>query len=109
MMRWRWGSEGADIDWDALDTAFDDLRDPLHIREIDPRILTAGTVRVFEGFAGLEDHYDRAGLLQANLEDCVSCGQCNQGCPYDAHRAPFITLLPDLLRSGRVLPVPAPL
>jgi choline dehydrogenase-like flavoprotein len=107
MLRSRWGTEGADLDWDALDTAFDDLRDPLHIREIDPRILTPGTVRVFEGFTGLEDQYDRAGLLQANLEDCVSCGQCNQGCPYDAHRAPFITLLPDVLRrSDRVLLVP---
>jgi choline dehydrogenase-like flavoprotein len=107
MMQWRWGSEGADLDWDALDQAFDDLRDPLHIREVDPRILTPGTVRVFQGFAGLEDQYTRAGLLQANLEDCVSCGQCNQGCPYDAHRAPFITLLPDLLRqSERVLIVP---
>jgi choline dehydrogenase-like flavoprotein len=107
IMQSRWAAEGADLDWDGLDQAFDALRDPLHIRQVDPRIVTPGTTRVFAGFAGLADQYDKAGLLEANLEDCVSCGQCNQGCPYDAHRAPYITLLPELLRQDdRVMLVP---
>ena len=94
IMHWRWGSEGADLDWSGLDRAFDELRDPLHIRVVDQRILTTGTKRAFSGFGEVPGS-TYAGLLQANLEDCISCGQCNQGCPYDAHRAPFITLLPD--------------
>jgi len=107
ILQWRWGTDGADLDWPALEAAFDDLRDPLHIEQIDHRLLTRGTERAFAGFAGLEDQYARAGLLQANLQDCVSCGQCNQGCPYDAHRTPSITLLPETLRqSEKVMLVP---
>jgi len=106
IMHWRWGSEGADLDWSGLDSAFDDLRDPLHIRVVDQRILTTGTKRAFSGFGEVPGS-TYAGLLQANLEDCISCGQCNQGCPYDAHRAPFITLLPEALRqSDRVMLIP---
>ena len=106
IMHWRWGSEGADLDWSGLDRAFDDLRDPLHISVIDQRILTTGTKRAFSGFGEVPGS-TYAGLLQANLEDCISCGQCNQGCPYDAHRAPFITLLPEALRqSDRVMLIP---
>jgi choline dehydrogenase-like flavoprotein len=106
IMHWRWGSEGADLDWSGLDRAFDDLRDPLHIRVVDQRILTTGTKRAFSGFGEVPGS-TYAGLLQANLEDCISCGQCNQGCPYDAHRAPFITLLPEALRqSDRVMLIP---
>jgi choline dehydrogenase-like flavoprotein len=96
----RWGIEGADLDWDKVGKAFDALRDPLHIREVEPYVITRGTQRTYDGFATLSDQYVRAGLLEANLKDCVSCGQCNNGCPYDAHTAPFITLLPDALRSN---------
>ncbi|MFL5493813.1 MAG: GMC family oxidoreductase N-terminal domain-containing protein [Gemmatimonadales bacterium] len=96
----RWGIEGADLDWGEVGRAFDDLRDPLHIRQVEPYVVTRGTQRTFDGFATLADHYVRAGLLDANLKDCVSCGQCNNGCPYDAHTAPFITLLPEALRRN---------
>jgi choline dehydrogenase-like flavoprotein len=107
IMRWRWETAGAALDWEGLGQAFDDLRDPLHIRQIDARVITRGTNQVFQGFAPLSGEYAAAGLLNANLEDCVSCGQCNQGCPYDAHRGPFISLLPEILRRNeRVLLVP---
>ena len=102
----RWGMEGADLDWGEVGRAFDELRDPLHIRQVEPYVITRGTQRTFDGFATLTDRYARAGLLEANLRDCVSCGQCNNGCPYDAHTAPFITLLPEALRNPDVVLVP---
>jgi choline dehydrogenase-like flavoprotein len=96
----RWGIEGADLDWGKVGQAFDALRDPLHIREVEPYVITKGTQRTYDGFATLVDQYVRAGLLEANLKNCVSCGQCNNGCRYDAHTAPFITLLPEALRTN---------
>lgn len=107
LMQRRWGAEGADVDWDDLAQAFVDLRDPLHVREVEPYILTKGTRRAFSGFDRLKDHYVRAGLLTANLKDCVATGLCNTGCPHDAHTAPFITLLPQALaRHERLWLVP---
>ena len=100
MVERRWGIEGADLDWREVGRAFDELHEPLHIRQVEPYVITRGTQRTFDGFATLSDRYARAGLLDANLRDCVSCGQCNNGCPYDAHTAPFITLLPEALRRN---------
>jgi choline dehydrogenase-like flavoprotein len=90
----RWAQLGADVDWDALDAAFDDLQAPLHIAQVPEWLPPKGTKRAFEGMAQLEGPWAR-GLLDANLLNCVGCGQCNQGCLYDAHRTPHITLLPE--------------
>jgi choline dehydrogenase-like flavoprotein len=107
LMQDRWGAGGADLDWDGFAQAFDDLRDPLHVREVEPYVVTEGSRRAFRGLEQLDAHFARAGLLTANLKDCIACAQCNSGCRYDAHRAPFITLLPETLeRSDRVHLVP---
>ncbi len=103
IMRGRWARAGADLDWKALDEAFDFLEGPLSISTVEDHIITRSTHKAFEGFAGLSGEYARAGTLKANLRDCIGCGQCNNGCRYDAHRAPLITLLPELLeRNERV-------
>ena len=98
IMRQRWASEGADLDWPELDNAFDALKGPLNITTVEKYLITPATQRAFDGFPALRDHYTRAGLLEANLKDCIGCGQCNQGCRYDAHTAPLITLLPEAMR-----------
>jgi len=98
IMRERWAQAGADLDWRRLSRCFDDLEGPLNITTVEDYLITKGTQRAFDGFASLRDHYTRAGRLKANLKDCIGCGQCNNGCRYDAHTAPFITLLPETLR-----------
>ncbi len=97
IMRQRWSADGADLEWPALDASFDALAAPLHIETVENYLITKATQRAFDGFSGLRDYYTRAGLLKANLKDCIGCGGCNNGCRYDAHTAPFITLLPDAL------------
>lgn len=92
IMRERWRDAGADFDWAALEAAFADLRAPLHIETVEQHTITKATHKSFEG---LKDGM----LLEANLEDCVACGQCNQGCRYDAHTAPFLTMLPPALEA----------
>lgn len=102
----RWASLGADIDWDDLDRAFDDLRAPLHISRVPEWLPTPGTNRAFDGLVALGGDWER-GYLDANILNCVGCGQCNQGCLYDAHRTPHITLLPEaLLGKAQVELVP---
>ncbi len=93
LMRARWRRAGADFDWGALETAFDDLRDPLHISTVEQHTITKASHKAFEGFAPDGE------ILEANLKDCVACGQCNQGCRYDAHTAPFLTMLPTALEA----------
>jgi choline dehydrogenase-like flavoprotein len=95
----RWASLGADIDWGPLDQAFDDLRAPLHISRVPAWLPTPGTNRAFAGMQQLGGPWER-GYLDANLLNCVGCGQCNQGCLYDAHRTPHITLLPEALEGN---------
>ena len=107
LMQDRWGAEGADIEWNALVSAFEDLRVPLHVREVEPYVTTEGSRRAFRGLELLGDQFARAGLITANIKDCIACAQCNSGCRYDAHRTPHITLLPETLeRSERVHLVP---
>ena len=98
LMRERWARAGADLDWDGLNECFDFLEGPLHISTVEDYLITPATQRAFDGFAALKEHYTRAGVLKANLTDCIGCGQCNNGCRYDAHTGPFITLLPELFR-----------
>jgi choline dehydrogenase-like flavoprotein len=103
ILRGRWARAGADLDWKALNDAFDFLEGPLSITTVEDHIITRSTHKAFEGFIGMEAEYTRAGKLEANLLDCIGCGQCNNGCRYDAHRAPLVTLLPELLaRNPRV-------
>ncbi|NNG17140.1 MAG: GMC family oxidoreductase [Gemmatimonadales bacterium] len=90
----RWASLGADIDWGVLDQSFDDLRRPLQISQVPEWLPTPGANRAFEGLQKLGGPWAR-GYLNANFLNCVGCGQCNQGCLYDAHRTPHITLLPE--------------
>jgi len=100
IMRGSWARAGADLDWQALDQAFDFLEGPLSISIVEDHVITRSTHKAFAGFAGMSEEYARAGKLKANLLDCIGCGQCNNGCRYDAHRAPLVTLLPELLRRN---------
>jgi len=95
----RWGIEGADLNWVELDQSFDFLQAPLNITQLPDWLPTPGANRAYQGLERLGGPW-RRGLLNANLLDCIGCGQCNQGCPYDAHRVPAITLLPEALRRN---------
>ena len=107
IMQDRWGVEGADVEWGPLADAFEALREPLHVREVEPYVTTEGSRRAFRGLERLPDQFARAGLITANILDCVACGQCNSGCRYDAHRTPHVTLLPEALKqSDRIHLIP---
>ena len=45
LMRARWRRAGADFDWGALETAFDDLRAPLHISTVEQHTITKASLK----------------------------------------------------------------
>ncbi|MEO8450057.1 MAG: GMC family oxidoreductase N-terminal domain-containing protein [Gemmatimonadota bacterium] len=101
IMRERWTQRGADLNWNDLSKSFDALEGPLNITRVEDYLITKSTQRAFDGFPGLPQYYTRAEVLKANLKDCIGCGQCNNGCRYDAHRTAHITLLPEALRRHK--------
>jgi choline dehydrogenase-like flavoprotein len=49
---------------------------------------------------GLGDQTFKAGLFRVNFIDCLACGYCNFGCPYERRMSVLETYLPQAVAAG---------
>lgn len=93
----RWKSFEADVAWDKLKTAYDDIERFLNVQPIDDRIITQAAETTARGFRKLGYELHR---VPVNLDRCIGCGRCNTGCEYDAKLSMNTTLLPKVADMG---------
>jgi choline dehydrogenase-like flavoprotein len=94
----RWSFMGVKLEWPELHAAFDDIRALLNVEPIDPRVITPQAETLKAGFEALGQH--KIGPVRANLRNCIGCGRCNVGCPYDAKQSMAHTTIPRFLDAG---------
>ena len=98
----RWEELGIHLDWESLHANYDDLKALLHVAPVDCRVISQGSRTLRSGFEAVGgDH--KIIQVPSNTMDCVGCGRCNLGCPYDAKRGLLATLIPDFVRKGGLL------
>jgi choline dehydrogenase-like flavoprotein len=105
----RWRKLGANLDRDAMEAAFDRVEKMIHVQRV-PKSITSQNVDVLlNGWERLvrEGKGDKAykyGLFRKNYNDCLGCGYCNFGCPYERKFSMLETYIPEAIALGaRVL------
>jgi choline dehydrogenase-like flavoprotein len=94
----RWSFMGVKLDWAELHAAFDTIGALLNVQPIDPRVITPQAETLKAGFEALGQH--RITPVRANLRNCIGCGRCNVGCPYDAKQSMAHTTIPRFMEAG---------
>jgi choline dehydrogenase-like flavoprotein len=98
----RWTSLGAELDFDELYRAYDDISDLINVAPLDPRVISPMSRTVRDGFARAYPDA-KINTVKANLRGCIGCGRCNLGCQYGAKQSMLETTLPEFVRNGGLL------
>ena len=98
----RWSNLGAELNWDELAQAFDQVAPAINVQNLDSRVISPMAKKIKAGF---RREYPSVPLnvVKVNLEDCIGCGRCNLGCQYDAKKSMLVTMIPEFLDRGGVL------
>jgi choline dehydrogenase-like flavoprotein len=92
----RWNDFGAGLDEAQLNAAFDAVESLVRVRTQDSAPLSPGGRPFAEGLRrlGLDRPPHAAGVVAANIEECLGCGYCNIGCAYGRKLSMLDTVLP---------------
>ncbi len=97
----RWHQMGVYLDWDSLHTTYDDIAALMHVRPIDPRVVTQAARTVREGFERIQaQQVTGIAAVPLNVIDCVGCNRCNLGCHYEAKQSMLTSVLPQFVAAG---------
>ena len=99
--RWNGPDLKAGLDLTALQQSFDEIRTFLNISpQTDPENFSKGAMKFVQaapGF-GMQAH-----VVDANIENCIGCGQCNIGCRFGSKLSMLDYVLPQAQKfDGRV-------
>ena len=94
----RWSELGVELNWQELHDAYDEISELIYVHEIDPRVITPQARTLKAGFERLGQHTIHP--VRVNLRDCIGCGRCNVGCPYDAKQSMAHTTIPKFVAGG---------
>ena len=94
----RWSDMGVELNWPELHDAYDEISALINVDEIDPRVITPQAQTLKAGFERLGQHEIHP--VRANLRNCIGCGRCNVGCPYDAKQSMAHTTIPRFMEAG---------
>jgi choline dehydrogenase-like flavoprotein len=94
----RWSDMGVELNWQGLHDAYDEIGALINVQEIDPRVITPQAQTLKAGFERLGQHAIHP--VRANLRNCIGCGRCNVGCPYDAKQSMAHTTIPRFVEAG---------
>ncbi len=86
-----WKSHGAPVDRQALEDAYTDLEQDLHVSDLPPALANRSS-KVF--LRGAESLGIPARYLRHNRDECIGCGWCNFGCRYNRKASMLVTYLP---------------
>lgn len=94
----RWAFMGVKLEWERLHAAFDEIGELLNVYPIDPRVVTPQAETLKSGFEAIGQYAIKP--VRTNLRNCIGCGRCNVGCPYDAKQSMAHTTIPRFVRAG---------
>jgi choline dehydrogenase-like flavoprotein len=94
----RWSDMGVELNWPELHDAYDGISALLNVQEIDPNVIAPQAQTLKAGFERLGQHAIHP--VRANLRNCIGCGRCNVGCPYDAKQSMAHTTIPRFVEAG---------
>ncbi len=92
-----WGSFGAHIPKEEIETAYNYLEDKLKVKKIKPEEANSSSQLFLDACKRL--HID-AHLLDHNRHQCLGCGWCNFGCQYNRKTSMLVTFIPWALEKG---------
>jgi choline dehydrogenase-like flavoprotein len=94
----RWSDMGVELNWQELHDAYDGISALINVKDIDPAVITPQAWTLKAGFEALGQHAIHP--VRANLLNCIGCGRCNVGCPYDAKQSMAHTTIPKFVEAG---------
>lgn len=80
-----------------LEKHFEEIEKRLNVHKVPDYAISPANRVILEGGRMLEMHHD---VLPNNSENCIGCGGCGLGCPYDAKQDMRLTYLKDALENG---------
>lgn len=94
---WHEGFGLNDYTPEMLTPSFDRVQEVCHIHQTPQEILGRYDLALKRGCDALG--YSNHQILR-NVKDCVGCGICQYGCPYDAHLGTDMTYVPRAIEAG---------
>lgn len=93
-----WKAAGAELDRAAMEDAYDQLEELLHVTPIAPFDPSSSTNEASSGAKTFLDGAAALGMqgkmLRHNRKDCIGCGWCNYGCRYNRKLSMLVTTIP---------------
>ncbi len=83
-----------------LEESYERVERSSSVQPCDERSFSPGTFKFLDGCKELGLEEDRYRPFDKGIKDCLGCGMCNNGCPYERKRTPLHTYIPDAVRHG---------
>ncbi len=114
----QWAAFGARVERDKLHASYDRVEQAIRVRPL-PETLAPTQANdpagpngdaLLRGWRtlcerGIASQPFRSGLFRLNLNQCLTCGYCNFGCPYERRMSTLETFIPEAISHGaRVVP-----
>ncbi|RMG37815.1 MAG: hypothetical protein D6732_06160 [Methanobacteriota archaeon] len=80
-----------------MQSHFDTVEKRLNVHKVPDYAVSPANRIILEGAKALKMHHD---ILPNNSKDCIGCGGCGLGCPYDAKQDMRLTYLKDAIDQG---------
>ena len=101
----RWRQLGAPIDAKKLEASYERVEKMINVHRISPKITSKNADVLLEGWKRLvaQGEGDAAfthNLFKKNYKDCLGCGYCNFGCPYERKMSMLETYIPAAIQHG---------
>jgi choline dehydrogenase-like flavoprotein len=102
----RWVDEfGFPGDWATLEESYKRIEASSDVAPAKPCAWSPGTHKFLAGCRELGLPEGSYKPFDKAIKDCIACGMCNNGCPYEKRRTSEITYTPDAVMNGaRILP-----
>jgi choline dehydrogenase-like flavoprotein len=101
----RWRELGANIDAKKLEASFDRVEKMINVERVSKKITSRNADVLLDGWErlvkkGAGNKAYKHGLFRKNYKDCLGCGYCNFGCPYERKMSMLETYIPAAIQHG---------
>ena len=95
----RWQKLGARIDAQKLAASYERVEKMIHVERTPKQLTSKNADVLLDGWKrlvsnGEGDKTYKSGLFKKNFKDCLGCGYCNFGCPYERKMSMLETYIP---------------